>query len=544
MMEHLEEFPFNIGQRVESKSNIKGFRGAWFRCEIKYVQIRKGEIWCAMQYVDFPDEKINFTKAYQQDPSGKKKRVLMLRPCFPLLCMGVDNAVINAAAGAVVVVNGDWWVGDLVDWFSDGCFWAAKITAVISKERVQVELPNAPIGEGGNYEALVKDIRPSLDWSMDQLWTVPSLKSHPNSKKQAVAVDQASSSLASPSTVFETGEKEHFFIARQEPVRTTVVKSSDNTLMGDEEAQMKRKAWVLGLEACSLPEKSKVLDVRYSNSSNRISKHTNVANQGMPFTVSAPPPLRAGKDSAAVDFITKSTGPFDSVSDMRLARQRSLPDAFGIGSYSSFSSVFSLHNKPVDKKDQLEMMATDFAGEHVPGVSFHQPEGGFKEEANQTGCLKAGGYKELHQSMSQVNDSETRGGASSERRTYGRGGSLSISNQTAEAMSLEDIDALIGGEGKCLDVGDQRIGSSIMALEELVSRVAWLRGVLQLGLKGWCQERKKKNWVFCEREASPVGKSEQDVKLDQNSASLGGPGSCPAQAWGGESCVREINDFT
>lgn len=64
----------------------------------------------------------------------------MFRPAYPLLCMGLTNDAISAAPGPVIVVNGDWLVGDLVDWFSDGCFWAAKITAVKSKDFVQVNI--------------------------------------------------------------------------------------------------------------------------------------------------------------------------------------------------------------------------------------------------------------------------------------------------------------------------------------------------------------------------------------------------------------------
>lgn len=83
---------------------------------------------------------INYTKAYQQPTSGRRKRILMLRPAYPVLCMGLNDEAVNAAPGPVVVVNGDWLIGDLVDWFSDGCFWAAKITAVINKDFVQVNI--------------------------------------------------------------------------------------------------------------------------------------------------------------------------------------------------------------------------------------------------------------------------------------------------------------------------------------------------------------------------------------------------------------------
>lgn len=44
---------------------------------------------------------------------------------------------------------------------------------------LQVELPLPPIGEGiegETYEASCKDLRSSLDWSLEDGWTVPTPK--------------------------------------------------------------------------------------------------------------------------------------------------------------------------------------------------------------------------------------------------------------------------------------------------------------------------------------------------------------------------------
>lgn len=38
---------------------------------------------------------------------------------------------------------------------------------------LQIELLKPPVGEGGTYEAFYKDLRPLLDWSPEQGWTVP-----------------------------------------------------------------------------------------------------------------------------------------------------------------------------------------------------------------------------------------------------------------------------------------------------------------------------------------------------------------------------------
>jgi hypothetical protein len=38
---------------------------------------------------------------------------------------------------------------------------------------IQVSLLEPPLGEGGSYSAKFKDLRPALDWSIIEGWTVP-----------------------------------------------------------------------------------------------------------------------------------------------------------------------------------------------------------------------------------------------------------------------------------------------------------------------------------------------------------------------------------
>ncbi|KAK8592032.1 hypothetical protein V6N13_062622 [Hibiscus sabdariffa] len=96
--------PFEVGQLVETRSFLHGFRGAWFRCKIKEISWKNKELGHSLEYVDFPDE---------------------------------------------------------------------RITEKLDDENVKVELLPPPEGEGSLYDASCKDLRPSLDWSVDEGWKLP-----------------------------------------------------------------------------------------------------------------------------------------------------------------------------------------------------------------------------------------------------------------------------------------------------------------------------------------------------------------------------------
>lgn len=178
-MDMLQRIPFEKGQEAESKSHLVGFRGAWFRCKVKDVKIRNGEYWCYLEYFDFPDEKVKWTKVYQKDPGGKssqqqkKKNELMLRPRFPRFTREYEIADLQNHSELAVIVNNEWEVGNLVDWWFDGCFWSGRIGAILDNNKVQVDLPKPPIGEGLSYQADRKDLRPTLLWSIESGWSVP-----------------------------------------------------------------------------------------------------------------------------------------------------------------------------------------------------------------------------------------------------------------------------------------------------------------------------------------------------------------------------------
>ncbi|XP_076927700.1 uncharacterized protein LOC143591356 [Bidens hawaiensis] len=166
---------FKIGQRAEMRTFEDGYRSAWFNCKI--LDMKKNEI--LLEYFNYEDEKPSWVKIYQKPPYGRKsKYLLMVRPPYPATYRKDNMPPANSLTDTCVVINGPWKVGNLVDWFSDDCYWTSTIIKVLSDDKVQIELPEYPVGERKNEEegrhlALCKDLRPSLDWSKTKGWTFP-----------------------------------------------------------------------------------------------------------------------------------------------------------------------------------------------------------------------------------------------------------------------------------------------------------------------------------------------------------------------------------
>lgn len=97
----------------------------------------------------------------------------MLRPHFPLIDNVNELPDVNSISEVIVVVDGVWRVVDLVDWLSEGCFWSGTITEIMDNDMVKVKFPEPPVGEGSLDCVSCKDLRPSLDWSPESGWTVP-----------------------------------------------------------------------------------------------------------------------------------------------------------------------------------------------------------------------------------------------------------------------------------------------------------------------------------------------------------------------------------
>ncbi|XP_057806546.1 uncharacterized protein LOC131021390 isoform X5 [Salvia miltiorrhiza] len=174
----MENIPFKVGQLAELRSFCSGYRGAWFRCKIREITKRKGILHHLLEYYDYPDEKLRWTKLYQIPLHGKgntkeKRRELILRPQYPTLYNEKQMPHVSEISEVIVIVCDSWKVGDLVDWMNSGCLWCGRISQVFDDQEAQIELRPPPHGEGLSYRVLLKDLRPSLDWSTAHGWTLP-----------------------------------------------------------------------------------------------------------------------------------------------------------------------------------------------------------------------------------------------------------------------------------------------------------------------------------------------------------------------------------
>ncbi|KAI3745313.1 hypothetical protein L1987_58424 [Smallanthus sonchifolius] len=161
-MEKPRALNFEVGQPAEMRSFVGGYRGAWFRC--KDILLKENKI--LPEYYDFDPTKLKWEKIYQVPHYGRKlkhiKGQLMVQPQYPALYNKSEMPSLMSISQACVVTDGAWKVGDLVDWFEEGCHWSAKVIEVSSDDKVQIELLLPPLGQGGKHEAFNKDLRPLL----------------------------------------------------------------------------------------------------------------------------------------------------------------------------------------------------------------------------------------------------------------------------------------------------------------------------------------------------------------------------------------------
>ncbi|KAG6547518.1 hypothetical protein Mapa_010966 [Marchantia paleacea] len=174
MMETL--LTFTIGQEVESKSHAQGYRGAWFRCKIEDIDRGgRGQLRFKLRYLNFPDEALHWSQAYQQRQRGNAATFeLMLRPPMPPIITEEDLPDVMFD-GLVVVVRA-WEVGDLVNFWCDDVWWECYVSEIVDQETVKVSLFKPPHGEGGQHSVKGRALRPSLSWTLADGWSVPALK--------------------------------------------------------------------------------------------------------------------------------------------------------------------------------------------------------------------------------------------------------------------------------------------------------------------------------------------------------------------------------
>ncbi|KAF3644072.1 putative cellulose synthase-like protein G2-like [Capsicum annuum] len=147
------------------------------RLEIHKISFRRGHWNALLEFFDYPDEKLTWTKLYQYPPynvgKSKEKMQLMLRPQYPSVKLKIEISDISSVSEATVVSDGNWQAGDLVDWWANGCYWSGRLIKLLGSNEAELALTPPPVGEGASYEISFKDLRPSLDWSPDFGWNLP-----------------------------------------------------------------------------------------------------------------------------------------------------------------------------------------------------------------------------------------------------------------------------------------------------------------------------------------------------------------------------------
>ena len=91
-----------------------------------------------------PFVEVRWKKVYKKDPRDKssqqqkKKSKLMLRSCFPHFVREHEIAYTQYHSKLVVIVNNEWDVGNLVDWWYDIFFWSREIGEKLDNNKVQI----------------------------------------------------------------------------------------------------------------------------------------------------------------------------------------------------------------------------------------------------------------------------------------------------------------------------------------------------------------------------------------------------------------------
>ncbi|KAB1219983.1 hypothetical protein CJ030_MR3G020090 [Morella rubra] len=121
----------------------------------------------------------------------------MVLPRFPPIYHESQMPDVNTISEVVVIVCDAWKVGNMVDWWADGCYWSARVTELLGDEKLlpsgsisvpmdldplfdlnaefcllrifyfMVKYEMIALGEGSSYEASSKDLRPSLFIRLD-----------------------------------------------------------------------------------------------------------------------------------------------------------------------------------------------------------------------------------------------------------------------------------------------------------------------------------------------------------------------------------------
>lgn len=72
-----------------------------------------------------------------------KHRELMLRPHYPPIINEKKKPHVSEISEVAVIVGDSWRVGDLVDWFTTGCYWSGTIIELLGPNKAEVLVPGS-----------------------------------------------------------------------------------------------------------------------------------------------------------------------------------------------------------------------------------------------------------------------------------------------------------------------------------------------------------------------------------------------------------------
>ncbi|KAG7991859.1 hypothetical protein I3843_02G099900 [Carya illinoinensis] len=99
-----------------------------------------------------PMQGIKWTQLYQKPGKSRElKKQLMVRPQFPRIYRESQMPDVSTILEVAVIVVDSWQVGNLVDWWTDGCYWSGRVVELLGDNKVK---------ENGNVHSCARIIKP------------------------------------------------------------------------------------------------------------------------------------------------------------------------------------------------------------------------------------------------------------------------------------------------------------------------------------------------------------------------------------------------
>ncbi|GMN53485.1 hypothetical protein TIFTF001_022615 [Ficus carica] len=504
----VRDSPFKVGDLVESRSFMSGYRGSWFRSKVKNASWRNGQIGYYLEYLDFPDEKKTWTKLYQK-PRNHSNRYskqsefeIMLRPRFPPVFRESQMPDVSAISEVVVIVNDAWKVGDLVDWWKDECYWSGKITRTLEDGKLQLDLFPPPLGEGFSYEVCCKDLRPSLNWSPETGWTVPTPTDSDNSQQCARIINPVNRGSTPSSKVCTAGEEE------RDGVEGIVGASHATSTPSSEEGTASKETD--GVES--------IAGASHATSSPRSKERTDgeerdrVEGMGGAAHATSTPSSKVHTDGEERDGVEAMSGAAHATStpsskEFATGEERDGVQGIAGASKSSVPShASSCSSKPSDRLDDTEKKTTG------TDMDVDMENGG----TGKTGC------SDDPSSLVKAVITTENGGTTLEKGGNGKTSCSDGSSPLVKAVlttengeTAPEEDAADDGRSSKKRRTDSNIpqnssysdsiGASILDLEELVQRVKWMKSLLEIGMSP--SNTRRPPWKFLGHLASSAPKT-------------------------------------